>query len=612
MSSGYSLPPAEHAAFAVTSRLLSCLVTEGLLRAFYVPISSDAASGALVVLSTHLMSEHPVIDRALRPRDVFAIVPLRHAPMTKGSTHKQGQAVGLVDPLDMLPQVYELSEVAPTDDKNDALKSAILSRLTPPPWEFGRYTSLSDALEPVRLWNKFVEGLLLDQTLRETIEKELRSSLNWQREAFEHPPRCPSLSSPAIEWEQSLVAGHPTHPMHRARSMASVPSSYDWYHPRIRFACVPRSKLHISGDFEQKMRGLVESTAAKVGKSLPTDADIVFVPVHEQQISNILQKFDDVSILDSEINVGALAQSSIRTVIVPDMPGVAFKLAVGVKISSSLRTISHFTADFGPRFSEQIVPKLVINPDILKVELEPASAVYRGDPDTVKHLTAVLREEYHPREGECLIVCAALLEMGHEGLQPGVSAIEHILNLDTPDKKAAFLDRYIRLACEALIPPLLYNGVSFEAHAQNVLARFDTTSGELLGFVVRDLGGLRIHAPTLRESTGTDFQFLPGHCIETATLEETYPKFYHTLFHNHLQRLIRILGMHHNGLGWEMLRTHLQNVIPVDHPLRKAWLAPENAFVPGKCLLRMRLQGVYRDMVFNPFPNLIQYSPERA
>lgn len=238
----------------------------------------------------------------------------------------------------------------------------------------------------------------------------------------------------------------------------------------------------------------------------------------------------------------------------------------------------------------------MINPDILKVELEPASAVYRGDPDTVKHLTAVLREEYHPRDGECLIVCAALLEMGHEGLQPGVSAIEHILNLDTSGKKAAFLDRYIRLACEALIPPLLYNGVSFEAHAQNVLARFDTTSGELLGFVVRDLGGLRIHAPTLRESTGTDFQFLPGHCIETATLEETYPKFYHTLFHNHLQRLIRILGMHHNGLGWEMLRTHLQNVIPVDHPLRKAWLAPENAFVPGKCLLRMRLQGVYRDV----------------
>lgn len=95
--------------------------------------------------------------------------------------------------------------------------------------------------------------------------------------------------------------------------MVSVPSSYDWYHPRIRFACVPRSKLHISGDFEQKMRGLVESTAAKVGKPLPTDPGIVFVPVHEQQISNILQKFDDVSILDPEINVGALAQSSIRS-----------------------------------------------------------------------------------------------------------------------------------------------------------------------------------------------------------------------------------------------------------------------------------------------------------
>ncbi len=133
MSSGYSLPPSEHAAFAVTSRLLSCLVTEGLLRAFYVPIDSDAASGALVVLSTHLMSEHPVIDRALRPRDVFAIVPLRHAPMTKGSTHKQGQAVGLVDPLDMLPQVYELSEAAPADNKNvGPLLDVALPQLTFP------------------------------------------------------------------------------------------------------------------------------------------------------------------------------------------------------------------------------------------------------------------------------------------------------------------------------------------------------------------------------------------------------------------------------------------------------------------------------------------------
>lgn len=197
----------------------------------------------------------------------------------------------------------------------------------------------------------------------------------------------------------------------------------------------------------------------------------------------------------------------------------------------------------------------------------------------------------------------------------------------------AISSSYIRLACEALVPPLVHNGVALEAHAQNVLARFDVRTGQLLGFVVRDLGGLRIYPPTLNKSTGVDFEFLPGHCIATDTLEEIYPKFYHTLVHNHLQRLIRVLGMHYDGRGWIMLRQYLGEVIPSDHELRKLWLSEESTTVAGKCLMRMRLQGVYRDvssfirwgfafsfcsmthrillqMVYNPFPNLIQFRPD--
>lgn len=121
---------------------------------------------------------------------------------------------------------------------------------------------------------------------------------------------------------------------------------------------------------------------------------------------------------------------------------MALKLAVGVKISSSLRTISHFTANFGPRFSADIVSKLVINPEILKIEREPASASYRhADSEVAKHFTAVLREEYQPAEGENLIVCAALLEMDHEGSPQGVSAVQHVLGLDTEAKRIGFLDR---------------------------------------------------------------------------------------------------------------------------------------------------------------------------
>lgn len=133
----------------------------------------------------------------------------------------------------------------------------------------------------------------------------------------------------------------------------------------------------------------------------------------------------------------------IRTVVVPDFPGIALKLAVGVKISSSLRTISHFTANFGPRFSE-VVPKLAVNPAILSVELESSSAVYRrDDPEVSKHFTAVIRDEYKPREGEAVIVCAALLETGHANVPTGISAIQHTFKLDTEEKRASFLDKWV-------------------------------------------------------------------------------------------------------------------------------------------------------------------------
>ncbi|KAF5334269.1 hypothetical protein D9758_015548 [Tetrapyrgos nigripes] len=560
------LPPAEHAAFAVSSRLLSCLVTESLLRSFYLPLPrSRKAAGLLVVLATSLISEQPVITRVLKSTDVFAIVPLRHPPVLKDQHlgDKHGSPVALVDPLDMLPEIYELSSSYTEGESIDnELSEELLSVLTPPPWEI-KSATMRRITSPRQLWNKFVEDMLIQDSLRNVIESELLSSLHWQTLSFENPPKCPSLSSSPIEWEQSLVAGHPTHPMHRARMMPKVPDSYDWYHPIIRF-------VRVLGPFVKTVHALAQSAALSAGLSLPDSDDSVIMPVHEAQLDNILSKFPDVEALDPAINVRAEAQCSIRTVSIPELPGMALKLAVGVKISSSLRTISHFTANFGPRFSEEIVPKLAINPELLAVETEPSTAVYKcANPDDAKNFTAVLRKTYSPAPNEAVITVAALLETGHAGAPPGVSAIEHIFGLDSMEKRTSFLDRYIEVACKALVPPLMHNGVAFEAHAQNVLARFDVQKKELLGFVVRDLGGLRIHPDTLNKSLGTNFVFLDGHCVATASVEEAYPKFYHTLFHNHLQRLIRLLGMHYNGVGWEMLRRHLTDLIPPEHGLYK-------------------------------------------
>lgn len=124
MSSGYYLPPVQHASFAVISRLISCLVTESLLRAYYIPLSGvPDTSGFAVILSTHLVSEKPVLERSLRPHDIFAIVPLLHTPVLKEDTvSRHGYPIGLLDPLDMAPVFYELADkpITGTNNVSDA------------------------------------------------------------------------------------------------------------------------------------------------------------------------------------------------------------------------------------------------------------------------------------------------------------------------------------------------------------------------------------------------------------------------------------------------------------------------------------------------------------
>ncbi len=135
---------------------------------------------------------------------------------------------------------------------------------------------------------------------------------------------------------------------------------------------------------------------------------------------------------------------------------MALKLAVGVKISSCLRTISHYTANFGPRFSTEVVPRLTLDPNILHVEKESASFVFGNvDPEIAKHSTAIYRNVYQPSEGENVIVVAALLERGHAGIAPGVSVVEHLFSLDTDEKRVKFLDRLI--SDVILAPDLLTN-----------------------------------------------------------------------------------------------------------------------------------------------------------
>ena len=96
------------------------------------------------------------------------------------------------------------------------------------------------------------------------------------------------------------------------------------------------------------------------------------------------------------------------------------------------------------------MPRLAIDPNILTIEQEVASAICARDveganldPDIAKHFTVVIRKQYMPAESEAVIICAALLETGHLGLQAGTSTVQHILGLDTQDKRLEFFREYV-------------------------------------------------------------------------------------------------------------------------------------------------------------------------
>ena len=95
----------ERASFATTARLLSCLVTESLVRAIFVPLQWSDCVGVGVVLKGPIAT----IPAHNKQEDILAIVLLTHAPVLKtdfeSSGDPRGREIGLLDPLDMFPLV---------------------------------------------------------------------------------------------------------------------------------------------------------------------------------------------------------------------------------------------------------------------------------------------------------------------------------------------------------------------------------------------------------------------------------------------------------------------------------------------------------------------------
>jgi hypothetical protein len=177
------LQPSERAAFSVTSRLLAGIVTESLLRSYYIPIHSEEACGVCIILSTHVMGENPILTRSLRPADIFAILPLHQEPVYSGTLSTHGRPIWLLDPLDMIPLVFDLSTREAGLVKYSTLQESILSCLVPPPWQLGDSVVLALNRDPLHWWRKFASTTMMGSDINTSLAEEVSSSYLWQSAA---------------------------------------------------------------------------------------------------------------------------------------------------------------------------------------------------------------------------------------------------------------------------------------------------------------------------------------------------------------------------------------------------------------------------------------------
>ncbi|KAG2216433.1 hypothetical protein INT45_002314 [Circinella minor] len=621
--------------FATTSRLVACLISESLVNAYFCPYkkneqegTDDVIVGLTLLLRTRGSTEKIELSSStLSINDILAVIPQRGVPELDTKTKVmvngvQCYKIDLADPWDMLPHIYSpqlsSSHTTPaTLPDSESVYRQVIQVLTTMGCQ-GKI-SLADGFDAVQLWQQFSHDYGVTDKLTDLIASELASSMDHQTYTYDYPKPLPTLESSYIHWEQSIVEGHATHPMHKARRSYSPlpplnPGQVNLETPKLRLLSIPKSSMQLRGKFETLAAPLVDAILEKTGNSQELrqqHADHVLMPVHEFQIPNVLERFKDASVLPEENNVTAQSLTSIRSVAIPEiLKDLTVKLCIGIKVSSALRTITPYTTYFGPGFSEHVVPRLSYDRKVLTIERELASAVYsHPDTDIAKHCSCVLRESVAnaSSDDDTIVVAAALVEKIQKP-DTDITLSKHVWNLDTEEKREAFLNRYVELALKAFIPPCLENGVAFEAHGQNTMCRFDKRTGELKGFVIRDFGGVKAHNPTLKKTCGVELDVLPDSCVVAETMDEVYKLLYHTLFHSHFQRLIRVLDMHHNGRGWEMVRKHFVAMVPKDHSMYKFFMEKEK--VPGKCMIRMKIEELYRDYIYSPVPNMLLSRPQ--
>lgn len=444
-----------------------------------------------------------------------------------------------------------------------------------------------------------------------------------------------------LDPENLVIEGHPWHPMCKTRLGLELAEDLE-YGPDVLARApvhavdVDAARVAAAGDFAALTRDLFP--APPPGR--------VRLPVHALQLRRLPRllgdRWGDLARPADVAPLPARALLSLRTVALA-APALHLKLSVDVHTTSARRTVSPESAHNGPRVSALLAAiqaadphtrrGLRIQPDLAAAGLHPDTGpiarqlgvIVRPAPEPIA--ADLLREEEDMSPETCprlhnptILVCAALGER-----RPGGDLLLRELAAGYPggprERLLALLDDYLA----RLVPPVLRlwtaHGVALEAHLQNTLLVF--AGGRPRGFIVRDLGGIRLHRPRLA-AAGHAAELAPGSFTITDDVAEARGKLRHTLVHAHLAALlgwIEDAGGPETEALWPRVRRAL------DEPLRAWAIDPRLAracaddradlFAPRcrmKALLAMRIHERVSDYEYTEVANALAdgYPPGSA
>ncbi len=295
------------------------------------------------------------------------------------------------------------------------------------------------------------------------------------------PPELLRTDRDLAFFEQSVVDGHPIHPLCRTRvgmSAAEVRAYAPEYRPRIALEVVevPPGRW-LTG-----------------GAPLPPR-----LAVHPWQRDHVLDRYPGLT--PSGQTIPARPLMSLRTVAVAG--GTHVKTAVDVQMTSAVRIVSPAAIHNGPVVSELLSRMCRSEPIEVLAETSTGAVLVDGEPD--RSLGMVIRRAPRLAAGEVAVPFAVLAAASPSLTRAGSTT--GLVNDGVPGGRALLTDivtdpvadfgRLIGLTLPPLLR-LLHRGAALEAHGQNLLVIL--RDGAPVRLAYRDMGGVRLHPGRLRRA----------------------------------------------------------------------------------------------------------------